>query len=184
MKTWGRLAIGASTIALGLVISAPVRAQSSPVPPADTATDPVGLEEIVVTAEFRESKLQDTPLAISALSATQLESRSAVNVTSIGSLVPNTTIAPLGAGYGSTIAAFIRGVGLGDNSLSFEPGVPIYVDDVYNGRPQGSLFDLLDLERVEVLRGPQGTLFGKNAIGGAVHAFIIEYLEVSVRILG
>ena len=66
------------------------------------------------------------------------------------------------------MAAFIRGVGLGDNILSFEPGVPIYVDDVYIGRPQGAIFDLLDLERVEVLRGPQGTLFGKNAIGGTL----------------
>ena len=72
-------------------------------------------------------------------------------------------IQPLGAGWGATMAAFIRGVGLGDNILSFEPGVPIYVDDVYVGRPQGAIFDLLDLERVEVLRGPQGTLFGKNA---------------------
>ncbi len=83
-------------------------------------------------------------------------------------MVPNAVISPLGAGYGSTIAAFIRGIGLGDNSLSFEPGVPIYVDDVYMGRPQGTILDLLDLERVEVLRGPQGALFGKNAVGGAV----------------
>ena len=82
--------------------------------------------------------------------------------------VPNAVIQPLGAGWGATMAAFIRGVGLGDNILSFEPGVPIYVDDVYIGRPQGAIFDLLDLERVEVLRGPQGTLFGKNAIGGTV----------------
>ncbi len=82
--------------------------------------------------------------------------------------MPNAVIQPLGAGWGATLAAFIRGVGLGDNILSFEPGVPIYVDDVYMGRPQGSIFDLLDLERVEVLRGPQGTLFGKNAVGGTV----------------
>src|SRR4029453_19571355 len=83
-------------------------------------------------------------------------------------MVPNAVISPLGAGYGSTIAAFTRGIGLGDNSLSFEPGVPISVDDVYMGRPQGTILDLLDLERVEVLRGPQGTLFGKNAVGGTV----------------
>lgn len=163
----GRFAVGASILALGTSI-APAFAQVAVPEGADSSAEPSGLEEIVVTAEFRESRLQDTPLAITALSASQLEARSAVDVTSLGSLVPNTTIAPLGAGYGSTIAAFIRGVGLGDNSLSFEPGVPIYVDDVYIGRPQGSLFDLLDLERVEVLRGPQGTLFGKNAIGGAV----------------
>jgi iron complex outermembrane receptor protein len=77
-------------------------------------------------------------------------------------------IQPLGAGWGSSMAAFIRGIGLNDNSLSYEPAVPIYVDDVYFGRPQGAIFDLLDLERVEILRGPQGTLFGKNALGGTV----------------
>jgi iron complex outermembrane receptor protein len=91
-----------------------------------------------------------------------------VSVTELDAFVPNAVIQPLGAGWGATMAAFIRGVGLGDNILSFEPGVPIYVDDVYIGRPQGAIFDLLDLERVEVLRGPQGTLFGKNAIGGTV----------------
>jgi iron complex outermembrane receptor protein len=97
-----------------------------------------------------------------------MESRGISNVTDLDAFVPNAVIQPLGAGWGATMAAFIRGVGLGDNILSFEPGVPIYVDDVYIGRPQGAIFDLLDLERVEVLRGPQGTLFGKNAIGGTV----------------
>ena len=97
-----------------------------------------------------------------------MESRGITNVTDLDAFVPNAVIQPLGAGWGATMAAFIRGVGLGDNILSFEPGVPIYVDDVYIGRPQGAIFDLLDLERVEVLRGPQGTLFGKNAVGGTV----------------
>ena len=97
-----------------------------------------------------------------------MEQRGLDNVTDLDAFVPNAVIQPLGAGWGATLAAFIRGVGLGDNILSFEPGVPIYVDDVYMGRPQGSIFDLLDLERVEVLRGPQGTLFGKNAVGGTV----------------
>ena len=126
------------------------------------------LEEIVVTAQFREEKLQTTPIAITAFTAENLDVRGVNSVTDLDAMVPNTVIQPLGAGWGSTMAAFIRGVGLGDNILSFEPGVPIYVDDVYMGRPQGSIFDLLDLERVEVLRGPQGTLFGKNAIGGTV----------------
>ncbi len=126
------------------------------------------LEEVVVSAQFREERLQDTPIAISAFTAENLEMRGVYTVTDLDAFVPNTVIAPLGAGWGATMAAFIRGVGLGDNILSFEPGVPIYVDDVYNGRPQGAIFDLLDLERVEVLRGPQGTLFGKNAIGGTV----------------
>jgi iron complex outermembrane receptor protein len=126
------------------------------------------LEEIVVTARFREENLQQTPLAITAFTGEMLESRGATSTLDLDAFVPNAVIAPLGAGWGSTAAAFIRGIGLGDNSLSFEPGVPIYIDDVYHGRPQGAVLDLLDIERVEVLRGPQGTLFGKNTLGGAV----------------
>jgi iron complex outermembrane receptor protein len=133
--------------------------------PAESAG---GLEEVVVTAQFRQEKLQNTPIAISAFTAANMEARGISNVTDLDAFVPNAVIQPLGAGWGATLAAFIRGVGLGDNILSFEPGVPIYVDDVYMGRPQGAIFDLLDLERVEVLRGPQGTLFGKNAVGGTV----------------
>ena len=124
--------------------------------------------EVVVTAQFRQTKLQQTPLSISAVTSQTIEARGETNVTDIAATVPNTVISPLGAGWGGTMAAFIRGVGLGDNILSFEPGVPIYVDDVYNGRPQASIFDLLDLDRVEILRGPQGALFGKNSVGGTV----------------
>ncbi|MCP5145918.1 MAG: TonB-dependent receptor, partial [Gammaproteobacteria bacterium] len=126
------------------------------------------IDEMVVSARFREESLQDTPLAITAVSGAEMELRGLTDVTDLDAFSPSTVIAPLGAGWGSTAAAFIRGVGLGDNSLSFEPGVPIYIDDVYHGRPQGAIMDLLDLERVEVLRGPQGTLFGRNAIGGTV----------------
>jgi len=127
-----------------------------------------GIEDIIVTAEFREQNLQETPLAISAFSGELLEARGAADTNDIDMFVPNAVIQPLGAGWGSTVAAFVRGIGLNDNILSYEPGVPIYVDDVYLGRNQGAIMDLLDLERVEVLRGPQGTLFGKNAIGGTV----------------
>jgi len=127
-----------------------------------------GIEDIVVTAQFREQNLQQTPLAISAFSGALLEARGASDTNDIDMFVPNAVIQPLGAGWGSTVAAFVRGIGLNDNILSYEPGVPIYVDDVYLGRNQGAIMDLLDLERVEVLRGPQGTLFGKNAIGGTV----------------
>jgi iron complex outermembrane recepter protein len=127
-----------------------------------------GIEDIVVTAQFREQNLQQTPLAISAFSGELLEARGASDTNDIDMFVPNAVIQPLGAGWGSTVAAFVRGIGLNDNILSYEPGVPIYVDDVYLGRNQGAIMDLLDLERVEVLRGPQGTLFGKNAIGGTV----------------
>src|SRR5262245_49773438 len=150
-------AAAALTSAEAFVAAAPAIAQQASV-----------LEEVVVSAQFREERLQDTPIAISAFTAENLESRGVYTVTDLDAFVPNAVIQPLGAGWGATYAAFIRGVGLGDNILSFEPGVPIYIDDVYNGRPQGAIFDLLDLERVEVLRGPQGTLFGKNALGGAV----------------
>jgi len=151
-----RWCAGAGLAAGALAASAPVIAQQG------------GLEEIIVTARFREENLQQTPLAITAFTGENMEARNLTDVTMLDSFSPNTVIAPLGAGWGSTMAAFIRGVGLGDNSLSFEPGVPIYIDDVYHGRPQGAILDLLDLERVEILRGPQGTLFGRNAIGGTV----------------
>ena len=138
-------------------------------PPAVAGAQPEGpLQEVTVTARFRAESLQQTPLAITAVTADTLAARGQTDVTQLAQFVPNAVIDPLGAGWGSTIAATIRGVGLSDNSLSFEPGVPIYVDGVYLGRPQGAILDLLDLDRVEVLRGPQGTLFGKNAIGGVV----------------
>jgi iron complex outermembrane recepter protein len=143
-------------------------AADPPAKPAAPAAADTGVGEVVVTAQFRSTQLQKTPLAISAVTSQQITAMGETNVTDIARTVPNTVISPLGAGWGSTLAAFIRGVGLGDNILSFEPGVPIYVDGVYNGRPQAAIFDLLDLDRVEVVRGPQGTLFGKNAIGGAV----------------
>ena len=160
--------------ALGL--AAPAVAQQ-----AQVSAQSGALEEVVVTAQFRNESLQDTPIAISAFTGENLEARGIYSVTDLDQFVPNTVIAPLGAGWGSTMAAFIRGVGLGDNILSFEPGVPIYVDDVYNGRPQGAIFDLLDLERVEILRGPQGTLFGKNAVGGTVR-LISRNLKVTARV--
>jgi iron complex outermembrane recepter protein len=139
-----------------------------------SAQPPGALEEVVVTAERRGEQLQTTPIAITALSAEAMQARNLVNISDIGAYVPSTILAPLGAGWGATMAAFIRGVGLGDNILSFEPGVPIYVDDVYIGRPQGAMLDLLDLERVEVLRGPQGTLFGKNAEGGTIRMISVK----------
>jgi iron complex outermembrane receptor protein len=133
-------------------------------PPAESGV----LEEVVISARFREEPLQRTPLAITAITGEALELRNATNVVDIGKFSPNVTINPLGAGYGPTLAANIRGIGLTDFKPVFEPGVPIYVDDVVLARSTGAVLDLLDIERVEVLRGPQGTLFGKNAAGGAI----------------
>src|SRR5271154_5656706 len=157
---------------LGLCATPAALAQLAPA--AGTAQQAGALDEIVVTAERRGEQLQNTPISITAFSGEAMEARNLVNISDIGAYVPSTVLAPLGAGWGATMAAFIRGVGLGDNILSFEPGLPIYVDDVYMGRPQGAMFDLLDLERVEILRGPQGTLFGKNAEGGTIRMISVK----------
>src|SRR5690606_11554250 len=126
------------------------------------------LEEIVVTARFREESLQEIPLAISAITAETLQANGATNVIDVADWAPNVVLDQLGSGWGPTIGANIRGLGYGDFKATSEPTVTIYIDDVVLGRPTGAILDLLDLERVEVLRGTQGTLFGKNAIGGVV----------------
>src|SRR5688500_7198264 len=117
-----------------------------------------GLEEVVVTAQFREQNLQQTPIAITAITAEMLEQRSQTNLTEIASQAPNVTLRPLGGSFGPAMGASIRGIGQFDFNPAMEPGVGIYVDDVYYASLTGATFELLDLERVEILRGPQGTL--------------------------
>src|SRR5512134_3645973 len=129
------------------------------------------LEEIIVTAEFREANVQDTPIAITAVNAEMLDARSQTNLSQIAAQTPNVSLRPAGSSFGSSLVAFIRGIGQTDFNPSVEPGVGIYVDDVYYSTITGNLLDLLDLDRVEVLRGPQGTLAGRNAIGGAIKLF-------------
>ncbi len=139
---------------------------------AQTSGETAGqLEEIVVTAQFRQQSLQDTPVSITAVDAGMLEARSQTNVIAIAEQAPNVTLKPAPAPFGPSIQAFIRGVGQYDFNYALEPGVGMYVDDVYYSTSTGSLFDLLDLDRVEVLRGPQGTLAGQNSIGGAIKLF-------------
>jgi iron complex outermembrane receptor protein len=152
------LATGASLLALG--VSAPVSAQ-------DTEANEDG-REIVVTAQFREQRLQDTPLAITAIDDTLLEARSQTNLQEVTSQAPNVTLRTMGASFGPSMGASIRGVGQFDFSPAFEPGVGLYIDDVYYSSLTGANFELLDLERIEILRGPQGTLAGRNSIGGAI----------------
>ena len=135
------------------------------------AGEPILLEEVVVTAQFREQGLQKTPVAITAVSGTQLQARSATNITDVAAFAPNVYAAQGSSGFGPVAQTYIRGVGQNDGSFALEPGVGIYVDDVYNGILLGSVFDLLDIDRVEVLRGPQGTLAGKNSLGGAIKLF-------------
>jgi len=128
------------------------------------------LDEIIVTATKRATGLQDTPIAITAVSAAKLEKQNVDDISEIASFTPNLTFdttAPV-SGLSSGAIVFIRGVGQTDFQLTTDPGVGTYVDGVYASRSAGGVLDVLDLERVEVLRGPQGTLFGRNTIGGAI----------------
>lgn len=125
------------------------------------------LEEVVVTAQRREQTLQEVPMAISAFSGEDLEYLQADNLDSLQGAVPNLNLVQ-GRGSSSSANVFIRGVGQPDALQTFDPAVGIYVDDVYMSRIQGALFKLNDIERIEVLRGPQGTLYGKNTPGGAI----------------
>jgi iron complex outermembrane recepter protein len=126
-----------------------------------------GIENVLVTARRREESLQDVPVAISALTADQLETQNVRTLEDMTAFAPNIKV-NAGRGTSSTINAYIRGVGQNDPLWGFEPGVGIYIDDVYIARPQGALLDVYDVERIEVLRGPQGTLYGKNTIAGAI----------------
>jgi len=142
--------------------------QSGPAPSAPT------VEDIVVTAQFRSQRLQDTPIAITAISGQLLAARGQMNLVDIGKTAPNVTIQTSIAPYGNSAAIAIRGVGQYDNHFAVEPGVGVYIDEVYYPTLYGAQLDLLDLDRVEVLRGPQGTLAGKNSIGGAIRLFSKE----------
>lgn len=130
----------------------------------------VQLEEILVTARKRTENLQDTPVSVSAFGENAMASRAILNVGGLAAFVPNLEINNGKGDGGSTNAAiFIRGVGQNDFIFPTDPGVGVYVDGVYIARSIGAMMDLSDIERVEVLRGPQGTLYGKNTIGGAIN---------------
>jgi len=130
--------------------------------------DEATLDEIVVTARYREESLQQTPIAITAITGVDLQLRGFQDAWEVAYTVPNASMRPAQAAFGNTMTAFIRGIGQYDYNFAFEPGVGVYIDDVYHPFTMGSQIDLLDIERVEVLRGPQGTLFGRGAIGGAI----------------
>ena len=162
----------AAVLALAAV---PAFAQDAPAPAAPGSADAQTMdepaaatdEEIVVTARRREESLQDVPIAVTAYSGEQLERQGSLDITDIGDTTPNVTLEP-SRGTNTTLTAFIRGVGQQDPVAGFEQGVGIYLDDVYLNRPQAAVLDIYDVERVEVLRGPQGTLYGRNTIGGAI----------------
>lgn len=128
-----------------------------------------GIEEIIVTAQKREQSLQDTPISVSAFDSNILDQLGIADTQDIGRFTPNlqAEVNRQGSGVGANF--FIRGVGQLDSFITADPGVGVYIDGIYHPHSIGMVFDLFDIERVEVLRGPQGTLYGKNTIGGAVN---------------
>ena len=133
------------------------------------------LDAVKVTARKREETLQEVPVAVTAFTADALDKLNVEDLSDLDAQVPNLTIYAA-RGSSSTLTAYIRGVGQSDPLWGVDPGVGIYMDDVYIARPQGALLDVFDVDRIEVLRGPQGTLYGKNTIGGA-----IKYISKGLR---
>lgn len=166
------MSITTSRFTVAAAISAILAAGAWPAGAAEDELDMfMELEEVVVTAQFVEQSLQETPIAITAITGDMLEARSQTRLADITAQTPNVILQVNPAGGGNSMRAYIRGVGQGDQSPSVDPGVGIYVDDVYFATITASVFELLDVERVEILRGPQGTLNGMNSLGGSVRMF-------------
>jgi len=173
-RTRPSLIVGASIAAMAL--ASPALAQSDSAPSASGQTAPAAApadtgsanKEIVVTAQFRQQNLQDTPIAITALTGAALEQRGATSLSEATTSAPSVVMRQDSPAFGDAVTVSIRGLGQGDLDPAYEPGVGIYIDDVYYPRVTGANLDLMDVDRIEVLRGPQGTLTGKNSEGGAI----------------
>jgi iron complex outermembrane recepter protein len=161
--------VSLAVLAAALAMPIAAQAQSSDQPAADAAPTG-GIAEIVVTAQKRAQDVQDVPIAITAFTAESLSERSVTSVAALSNIAPNVTLDAGTPFSGSTavLSAYIRGIGANDFAFNIDPGVGIYLDGVYLARSVGANQELPDVERIEVLKGPQGTLFGRNTIGGAI----------------
>jgi len=149
-------------VGLGMITAASAQLRSG-------EDDGALMEEVIVTATKREESIYDVPIAISAFTGQTIEKQGIINLIDIGKYVPNMTVTGFGGGQTSSVNVFIRGIGLQDHLITTDPGVGVYVDGVYLGRQIGQNWSLANIERVEVLRGPQGTLYGRNTIGGTIN---------------
>ena len=154
-RTWS---LGKSLLTLSAAVSVPAMAQER---------EGV-LEEVVVTAEFREATLQDTQISISAFNEEAIADRGISNALDLGQFAPNVNAQPYVGGK-TGVSFNIRGIGNAETLISFDPAVSVYLDGVLISKNVGALLDVLELERIEILRGPQGTLYGRNTMGGAVN---------------
>lgn len=176
IPSWRRRAAlfsgGSLALLGGLALACGAAAQGAPEVKAGTDRAPTTqVGEIVVTAQFKRQDLQRTPIAITAVTAQMLEARNQTNLTDVAASAPNVVMQKGNSGFGQTPSVYIRGIGAYDFNFALEPGVGIYIDDVYQPTLFGSALDLIDVSRVEILRGPQGTLAGRNSIGGAIRLF-------------
>ena len=169
-KSRNTLSRSGLTVAIACALLAPAAWAQDAAAPAESRAERVeatNLGQVTVTARKREETIQDVPVAVTAFTADALDRLAIEDLGGLDAQVPNLTIYAA-RGSSSTITAYIRGVGQSDPLWGVDPGVGIYMDDVYIARPQGALLDVFDVQRIEVLRGPQGTLYGKNTIGGAI----------------
>jgi len=169
-----KIAILAGTTALASAGTFPAMAQSASgneqVASAGTEKSSTGIADIIVTAQKRAQSVQDVPIAISAFAGDALKERAVADISSLSNISPNVTLdagSPF-SGSSSVLSAYVRGIGQSDFAANFDPGVGVYLDGVYLARTVGANLDLPDVQRIEVLKGPQGTLFGRNTIGGAI----------------
>ncbi|WP_125780288.1 TonB-dependent receptor [Pseudoalteromonas rubra] len=152
----------ATALAMAGLTSAPVLAE-------EAQAEKSKIEAITVTATKRSQVIYEVPIAMSAFSGDDLDAQGISDITDVGKFVPNLNITGFSAGHNSSANPFIRGIGLQDHLITTDPGVSVYVDGVYLGRQVGQNWNLANIERIEVLRGPQGTLYGRNSIGGAIN---------------